>query len=671
VGQTLAFYPRGNFNLPYYQAPQIAKLTEDKLRHYRYTPLVSENSIRILDLLPGHGDMPLRCKLFETTTSTRFKVLSYVWGDPTCVETLTEVESNAIVSVTLNLHHALRTLRHRDAPLQLWVDALCINQSDIAEKNHQVSSMARIHSQADNVLVWLGREIFEDTMRTFHMLAIYALNLDERALGNVDDIDEFRYLHFNRINDDYKIDADYDLRTRRSLVDTALIRSCNVVTLRGFFGQAWFQRVWVFQEFVLANNVRIFAGPHSITYAYFEIAVYALQESPHLLSRNPVESNQQLWHQCINSINHVAKMLRFRSLYHHTKEEHGEAPLQASVARGLRAASNNVFRRNHTKLLNVRKPSLYQCCRMLNRRFCSDNRDRIYAALGLARDDLAIIPNYNHSATDIFLEMSRKVLLTGELALLHHAGTANTDDLGTQPSFLPCLNDSPPFEHERALGGDITSCYSAGHSRQSLPVLFGARSISVPGVSVDHIVYADLFADVLEDLMRGNGSPHKTQLSDAYNRVKSTRASFTKGEDYGSSTFRQAFWRTLHLGFPLTATDTDFGFLDYSHRTNIWLSFRRHIFYMTSKGYIGLGSSRFRKGDQAVIFDRGETPFVLRKVSLVDDISFWNLIGDCYVEGGMDGSYFGHKVLDNHGKNREESRKEVEGVLFSEDFVLC
>lgn len=36
------------------------------------------------------------------------------------------------------------------------MDAICINQSDIEERNHQVKLMAYIFSRAKEVLVWLG-----------------------------------------------------------------------------------------------------------------------------------------------------------------------------------------------------------------------------------------------------------------------------------------------------------------------------------------------------------------------------------------------------------------------------------------------------------------------------------------------------------------------------------
>lgn len=41
-----------------------------------------------------------------------------------------------------------------------WIDAICINQDDIEERNSQVGSMSRIYGQAQLVLGWLGQEDF-------------------------------------------------------------------------------------------------------------------------------------------------------------------------------------------------------------------------------------------------------------------------------------------------------------------------------------------------------------------------------------------------------------------------------------------------------------------------------------------------------------------------------
>lgn len=65
-----------------------------------------------------------------------------------------------IESLTLpkrdNLQAAVRHLRFPDCVRKLWIDALCINQSDVAERSKQVSQMSQIYSPADMVIIWLG-----------------------------------------------------------------------------------------------------------------------------------------------------------------------------------------------------------------------------------------------------------------------------------------------------------------------------------------------------------------------------------------------------------------------------------------------------------------------------------------------------------------------------------
>ena len=58
----------------------------------------------------------------------------------------------------LNLYQALRRLRWFRDPRLIWVDAICINQSDVDEKSQQIPLMGRIYRNAASVLVWLGEE---------------------------------------------------------------------------------------------------------------------------------------------------------------------------------------------------------------------------------------------------------------------------------------------------------------------------------------------------------------------------------------------------------------------------------------------------------------------------------------------------------------------------------
>jgi hypothetical protein len=64
------------------------------------------------------------------------------------------------ITIRKNLWWALGHLRERSRGINqtLWVDALCIDQDNVAERNSQVSIMSSICSMASKVLIWLGEE---------------------------------------------------------------------------------------------------------------------------------------------------------------------------------------------------------------------------------------------------------------------------------------------------------------------------------------------------------------------------------------------------------------------------------------------------------------------------------------------------------------------------------
>lgn len=97
----------------------------------------------------------------RTIEAESYEALSYVWGgkpDPArCIKIL-QHEQESSISITANLESALRHLRRSHEVLYLWVDAICINQEDKVEKGAQIMKMAEIYNQATNVRVWLGEE---------------------------------------------------------------------------------------------------------------------------------------------------------------------------------------------------------------------------------------------------------------------------------------------------------------------------------------------------------------------------------------------------------------------------------------------------------------------------------------------------------------------------------
>jgi hypothetical protein len=139
------------------------------LASYTYTPLQMADSIRLIELLPGREDFPLRCNIFQACRSRneiRYEALSYAWGEPKFVRQLEEAATRTVISITQSLYEALQALRDQELSRWLWVDALCIAQGDVQEKNHQVRQMAEIYREAESVIVWTGNDQRLDIFET-------------------------------------------------------------------------------------------------------------------------------------------------------------------------------------------------------------------------------------------------------------------------------------------------------------------------------------------------------------------------------------------------------------------------------------------------------------------------------------------------------------------------
>jgi hypothetical protein len=119
-------------------------------------------SIRLLRLEPAtDASSPVCCTLKEApldAAKDSYEALSYTWGSPTGTQPLS-CHGKAVL-VTENCLSALKQLRLEHSPRTLWIDAICIDQSDepasLAERGHQVDLMADVYRNASSVLVCLG-----------------------------------------------------------------------------------------------------------------------------------------------------------------------------------------------------------------------------------------------------------------------------------------------------------------------------------------------------------------------------------------------------------------------------------------------------------------------------------------------------------------------------------
>ena len=137
-----------------------------------YSPL-DERQLRLLRLWPAHdirhtieGEL-CTCEL---ANAPPYEALSYVWGSSEQWTTI--VLGNVRHQIPVNLSRALSRLRQNGRPRVLWVDALCIDQCNIAERSSQVALMGEIYAKAKNVVVYVGEATAATDVAMDYMMQI-------------------------------------------------------------------------------------------------------------------------------------------------------------------------------------------------------------------------------------------------------------------------------------------------------------------------------------------------------------------------------------------------------------------------------------------------------------------------------------------------------------------
>ena len=131
---------------------------------YKYRPLdlTVARQIRILVIKPGVPASELHCALEHVNLqdSPNYEAVSYTWADDHGDDSLSHrlrCEGDArYISITKNCKSVLRRLRKPDVEHRIWVDAVCIDQTNVKERNHQVQNMAAIYRHAQRTVVYLG-----------------------------------------------------------------------------------------------------------------------------------------------------------------------------------------------------------------------------------------------------------------------------------------------------------------------------------------------------------------------------------------------------------------------------------------------------------------------------------------------------------------------------------
>jgi len=194
-----------------------------------------------------------------------FEALSYCWGDVTQLEDVT-MNSTPGFSVSAHILNALQRLRRPDRPRLVWIDVICINQADVAEKSHQIALMRQIYQKARRTIIWLGvfdrAELQGPTCKRVH-----------HAEGD-------EYLEDPTLCAEPGLAA-LEHRNVNPILRQIMQAQNNEVTRSGS-GDAWWRRLWCIQEFYFSQKPpTIYIGPHAIAWTFFnQLFMFAVNVHP-------------------------------------------------------------------------------------------------------------------------------------------------------------------------------------------------------------------------------------------------------------------------------------------------------------------------------------------------------------------------------------------------------
>ena len=345
-----------------------------------YHRLKNSQDMRVMELCPGTFNDVLTCNLHVCSVEFEYHInplnktykshtlhalshtsgqlvwytaLSYVWGNPAFIKPM--ICNGKPFFTTVNLDIALRSLRHVDVAVMLWIDQICINQADLEEKTQQVLLMSRIFDHAWNTLIWLGEEAdnCSGALKT-----IFAVN------------DSFQYS-----NEDW-IPEPEDFE-RMSLPAPG---SPKWSELAKFLERPWFHRVWIIQEVAFSKDIQFLCGENYISWQ--DISLFAICMIQHdliqYLSLNgaPQETISE------SGCSRLLDIIDIQDSF--TRFKNSQLLLTVLVqGRGAQA---------------------------------TDPRDKVFAVMGMTRT--IINPDYSKATFDVFVEAAESVEPENMVAML-------------------------------------------------------------------------------------------------------------------------------------------------------------------------------------------------------------------------------------------------------------
>lgn len=382
-----------------------------------YSPIDSTaGEIRLLILLPSTThSAPIHCSLQTVRLADHpvYEALSYTWGTVGQPDTI-QIGPHKL-QIWENIAAALRRLRLGKKERRLWIDAICINQSDIPERGQQVLLMRQIYGQAETVCVWLG-ELTDGAI-----LGMKELQFDWRSARSW--IGEFTTKPWQQ----WKIDAKYgkptlpwteQIGSGKGIVNRGnLLDEQSNGEVRELLERPWRRRTWIIQEAVLAGKITLMCG-------------------------NEVTS----W----ESIDGFFRQIRWTQprfeVFGLPIHERDRFPDQ------LYRIISDLRDKWHSKRETLTLLDVVYRFRLLE---CSDARDKIYGFLGIVPEvvDIGLVPDYEATAATVYWQFALKLIqATGSLDVLNcKREWRGAEDAASRPKQAYSLLDQSRYYDVHAL----------------------------------------------------------------------------------------------------------------------------------------------------------------------------------------------------------------------------